>query len=321
MSAAVDQDMMDTLTPEERDAILGDDMDPAERAALERIAASAGEGDAEDSEDDDGDEDGGEPVEAAAAQAAADGAQAAAAEPPAAQNDEAAAPARRADPAPYSAQLPEDFDDQVKSVADQEADLKAKFRAGEIEFDEFEEQREALIAKREALNQAKVKAEIAQEMAAQAAERSWVDAVNALADSAAKPENGGIDYRTDAEKAGDLDTFIRTLSARADNAGKPMEWFLQEAHRRVLALHGISAGKPAAAAPSGKPADPVRAATEARKPPVDAVPKTIAGVPGGDGPGDVANEFSDLDGLEGWELEQALGRMTPAQRERYAKAA
>ena len=53
--STLDQDALATLTPEEIDAINGDDMDPGERAALQRIADGADE-DADD-DTDDGDDD------------------------------------------------------------------------------------------------------------------------------------------------------------------------------------------------------------------------------------------------------------------------
>jgi len=51
---------------------------------------------------------------------------------------------------------------------------------------------------------------------------------------------------------------------------------------------------------------------------MDAVPKTLAQVPGSDGPGDVGSEFAAVDSLSGDELEDAIARMTPAQRAKYA---
>ena len=39
-----------------------------------------------------------------------------------------------------------------------------------------------------------------------------------------------------------------------------------------------------------------------------------------DGPGDVSDEFGNVDALDGLDLESAIARMTPAQREKYARA-
>ena len=41
------------------------------------------------------------------------------------------------------------------------------------------------------------------------------------------------DYRKDAAKAEDLDGFVRMLANKQENADKPMDWFLAEAHKRA----------------------------------------------------------------------------------------
>ena len=95
--------------------------------------------------------------------------------------------------------------------------------------------------------------------------------------------------------------------ATADNAEKPKEFLWAEAHKLVLAARGLT---PAAV---GKPPPP-----GTRTPPLSAVPKTLAQVPGSDGPGDVGSEFAGVDALNGDELEDAIARMSPTQRAKYA---
>jgi hypothetical protein len=145
-------------------------------------------------------------------------------------------------------------------------------------------------------------------MTTQTAQSQWQTEINKAIARAAKED--GIDYRTDQAKANDWDQFVRILAARPEHSDKPMDWFLAEAHKRVMALHGVAKGP-------ATPADPVADAKNKRKPPIGAVPKTLAQVPGSDGPGDVASEFADVDSLDGWELEQAIARMSPAQRAKY----
>jgi hypothetical protein len=327
MPQELDAEMLETLTPEERAAIEDDKPSAEELAAMQRIAADGSQDDEDDGDDDDADTSGtgtnAAPVEGKGATPAP--AATPAANPPAADPAPAAAAAAE-DPAippttvtaTYDAKLPSDYDDQVKSLATQEADLKAKFKSGEIDFDEFELQRGELLTKREELTLARAKAEISQEMTQQTAQSQWKATVDRFVLSAAK-EDGGIDYRKDLAKQADLDQFVRVLAAREENADKPMDWFLSEAHRRVKALHGVTA----APAPKGDtPVDPAaaaKAANDARKPPVGAVPATLAQVPGGDGPGDVAGEFADIDALEGEALESAIAKLTPAQREKWAR--
>jgi hypothetical protein len=70
--------------------------------------------------------------------------------------------------------------------------------------------------------------------------------------------------------------------------------------------------------PAVQQADPApKPAAQNRNPP--AAPKTIAHIPGGDGPGDVGGEFAHLDALDGNDLESAIAKMSPAQREKYSR--
>ena len=289
-----DADALATLTDEERAAIQSDDEDEGAAAA---VAADEPGADAEgDDRDDDGDDDG--DVQGADAPAASD-------------------PAPAAAPTPttgYQAALPADYDDKVKAVADREAELKRAFRAGELEFDEFETRRDELQREREGLTIARAKAEIASEMQAQTAETQWRTTVERFLDTSA----AALDYRKDSEAMADLDGFVKVLAGREANARQPMEWFLAEAHKRVMALRGSPA---AAAAPAPTPAvDRKAEAAAARKPRLDDVPATLAQVPGADGPGDIGGEFADVLSLDGLEYEAAIARMTPVQRDRFARA-
>jgi hypothetical protein len=315
--STLDADALATLTPEEREAIESNDMTPEELAAMQRIA---GDDDDDDDDDDDGASSEAAPVEGKGAAAeAAEAPQAT--DAPSAQADaaDATAPApARQSTTRYEAPLPADYDTKVQELAEREAELKRKFRSGEMEFDDFETQRAELLTERESLTIARTKAEISQEMTAQSAQQAWQNTVESFMDKAAK--DGTIDYRKDGEKLEDLDQFVKTLAAKATNADKPMEWFLQEAHRRVQALHGMTTPAPTAAPAPAAAANAKPAATR-RTPPVDAVPPTLANVPGGDGPGDVDGEFSDVLSLDGMEYETAIARMSAAQRERFLRAA
>lgn len=312
MPPELDAEMLATLTPEERAAIEDDKPSADELAAMQRIAAGA-----PDDDEDDGDDD------APANAAPVEGKPATDPAPAAADTDPAPAASVNADPEPdadepaakavptYDAKLPEDFEAKVQGLVEQEQSAWAKFDEGEIDRTELQKQLRDIETSRADLNTARVKAEISQEMTAQTAQQQWANAINRSMREFAKPENGGIDYRKDEAKAADLDQFVKVLANNPANEDKPMEWFLSEAHKRVQALHGV-----APAAPKQTVAD----ATARRKPPVDAAPKTLAQVPGSDGPGDVAGEFADLDTLEGNDLEAAIAKMTPAQRERFARA-
>jgi hypothetical protein len=303
--STLDKDILATLTDDEREALENGDLTPDEVAAMQRIAQGASDAD---DDDDDGDDDADEssasaaPVEGKGAAADTDPAPATPAQPAGA--DAAAAPR-------YQATLPADYDTKVADLAEREKALKASFRNGELEFDDFETKRDELLREREALTVARTKAEISQEMTAQTAEQQWRSTVDTFIANTAKA--GSIDYARDAEKLADLDAFVKMLAGKDEHAQRPMDWFLAEAHRRVQALHGAPAAAPA-------PQRTVDQARAARKPAADAIPTTLAQVPGSDGPGDVSGEFADVLSLDGMEYEAAIARMTPAQRERFLRA-
>ena len=52
--------------------------------------------------------------------------------------------------------------------------------------------------------------------------------------------------------------------------------------------------------------------------PTPAIPEANTGL-AAKYPGDVGSEFADVLSLDGMEFEQAIARMTPAQRERFAR--
>ena len=301
MPPELDEHILSTLTPEEVAAI-------KEEPSAEEIAAIAAIANgAEDGPDDDDDEDDGTETAAATTEPAAAAAKDTPLEP-----DTAPAPEPEPETAEfrprYEAKLPDDFATQEAAIKEQADALVAKFKGGDIDFDQYQVEAAALAKSERALDEIRLKASLSQEMTAQTAEQQWAFTVRRFMSATAKAE-GGIDYVKDAEKNADLDLFVKALARDEKNSDKPAEWFLNEAHKRVQAMHGISS-KPGPTPPTPQ--------ANSRKPPLAAAPKTLAQVPGGDGPGDVdGNEFADIDRLTGEAQEAAIAKMTPSQRERY----
>jgi hypothetical protein len=299
MPPEFDEHILSTLTPEEVAAIK-EEPSAEEVAAIAAIANGA-----EDGPDDDDDEDDGTETAAATTEPAAAAAKDTPLEP-----DTAPAPEPEPETAEfrprYEAKLPDDFATQEAAIKSQADALVAKFKGGDIDFDQYQIEAAALAKSERALDEIRFKASLSQEMTAQTAEQQWAFTVQRFMSATAKAE-GGIDYAKDAEKNADLDLFVKALARDEKNSDKPAEWFLHEAHKRVQAMHGITT----------KPTPPAPPAAS-RKPPLSAAPKTLAQVPGGDGPGDVdGNEFADIDRLTGEAQEAAIAKMTPSQRERY----
>jgi len=272
--STLDEGLMATLTQEERDAMKEDDAtaeavdvsdQPVDEAKSEDPARTEPASDASDASSVDTKSEQALVAEQLTQESTQADAEAGDTDPP----------QTRSQPIPrYDSKLPEDYDAQVKSLSDKEAELKRQFKAGELEFDDFDVARAALQSERELLTIARTKAEISQEMNAQTAEQLWTHAVNQFMDSTARLSEaaGGVVYRKDTEKWSDLDGFVRSLAARTEHAHQRMDWFLVEAHKRVLALHGMSAAKTSDAESSAE-AKPVLKAMDRkpvdRKPPLD----------------------------------------------------
>lgn len=310
MSAALDEVAMSTMTDEELEAIRDDD----------ETSTTTAEADNADGDDDTGDDD---TKAGAATDAGAQGKASAVGSPPPSagaadagvtSEPDPVAPAPAAVETTYRAEKPADYDAQAEAIKTERKSLTERFKAGEIEIDEYEAEVEKLDQKREDLLVARVKSEVASESSEQAAAARWQAAIESLFEQA-KQGAAPIDYRADAAKANDLDMFVRAIAANPANEKMGMAGWLAEADRRVRALHGLVSPD---APPQKSKQDVLKEHRESRKPPMDAVPKTIADVPGGDGPGDVGSEFADLDNLDGEELEAALARLTPAKRAAYA---
>ncbi|UBQ44588.1 hypothetical protein [Comamonas thiooxydans] len=306
------------LTPEERAALAEDydeDADNEAAAAAAANAGGAGNGAAEDDE---------APAAAGAAQApaaapAAAQAPAAAAAPAAggaAQDDgqgaattdapAAPAPAPAASRAPaYVVELPADFAEQQAANKQARAELKAKLNSGDLDMEEYEAEAERLDEERMSLMAQKQRAEISKEMTEQAAQNDWKAAINSFMDDASKNgEIGLIDYRKDEDKARDFDSMVKGLATA--NPDKPLEWYLYEAHKRVVALHEI----PVVAKTSKK--------EQGRKPPVDTITPNLAHMPGGSGDGDAfADEFAAIDKLTGLAAERAVAALSPQKLALY----
>lgn len=316
MTINVDPDLAQTMTPQEREAMTASEFSPDDVEAMKRIA------------------DEGAPATTPEAKSAEASAPAAEAKPAEARPAEGKAPAEAAAPtaetkpaeakpaeaAPtpqptgvvYNVPAPEKVAEQTTALNVREEAAWTQFDNGDIDRAELQKELNAVGDERNALNAQKLKAEIAAELTTQNREATRRNVLLAALADYAKPEGGGINYLKDKQAMADLDQSWRVIAARPENAGRSDRELFDEAHRVVRALRAnitpIAAGK-----------SPTAAALDARKSTTN-LPKTLAGVPGGAGPGDTESEFAELDKLSGEALEDAIAKMTPAQRERYELA-
>lgn len=312
---AFDPAILQTLTDEERAAIAGDDADIHDLEALQKLAdaAAAEDGAVATGPDDDDDN---KPDDADAKPPAAEAAESAVVQPAPAATDtpaDAAPVAQEAKPAEptrivYDYQLPEDYQAKVDAIRAQEDEIAQQFKSGELDFDAYRAAARELDIEREALTDMRVKAAISQEVNQQTGESLWRSALQTFNATTAKAD--GIDYAKDEVKQADFDQFLKVLADKPENAEKDHNWFISEAHKRVKALHGIVTAPPSNPNKNGR-----------RDPPnLSQLPRTLSDVPGGDGPGDVSDEFTALDSLDGLAFEDALAnlkRTNPAAFARY----
>lgn len=323
MSREYSDETLATLTAEERAVILDDEVPLAEQRALAAIAAADQDDDDDEDEEDDfdddeDDDDEGEDEEDDDDDGNVNAHQAAAAQEANARNhaDEGNNDGRHEARfrSQYRAELPSDYAHRIDDLNARMIDLAERFKAGELEFDEFQAGSRLAELERTELIKAQTKAEIAAEMSQQSAHQEWSFLVKSFVKSVAR--DGGVDYLKDDVKRNDLDGFIKVLANNPANHDKEPEWFLEEAHKRVNALHGVIPARRAI-----EKTVSLQEVKQARKPALSQLPKSLSDVPGSDGPGDLRDEFAAIDALSGDQLEAAIARMSPAQREKFMSQA
>lgn len=317
-----DEAMLASLTEEERAGLLeedegeGDDDDDADTAGADGGAAEEDDNGSDDGDDDDaGADDGDEADEeaAAAAAAAADADAAAKLAADAAAADDAGAEAAGADEA--EADTSDDADEkrpawldaqdltaQKTELKQQLAELAKKFDAGDLMAEEYNTQREAIEEQREALLKQEIKTETQRDLGLQA----WRDDVAKFSKDKPQYQPGGILREA-------LDKKVKELQVNAVNPLSPK--LLAKAHEEIQKALGLPIGKAETPAPK-KEEKPTASAP--RRP---APPPTLAHIPATDiTDADDGAEFSHLDQLlerDSVGFEEALKRLTPADRDRY----
>lgn len=210
----------------------------------------------------------------------------------------------------YVAELPADYVQKVAEVNARIAEIDVKFHDGRMDPEERQEQMRTANAERDALLATSIKAQIAKEMQDQserdaaarveadleASKKTWDQTVDGFISG--KPDS--VDYATDEAKRNSLNTYVKALAADPDNEGKPMVWYLQEAHALVKAKHGVATISQAPA--DVKQADPAKPTS-----PIN----TLSDLPGGLTP--AKNEIEALEQVSGAALTNRFQNMTAAQ--------
>ncbi len=288
------EDDLHKLSDEEFNKLLDADDGEDEREYPE------GEGkDDKDEAQDDASDDASDDEGAAADEAtppAADDKPAAEAEP------EPAAPASRA---PYTFEAPADTETRLAALKTEERNAFKLLMEGEMTAEDYQAIKDRTEAEADELKAAKISARISAEMAQQQAERDWIAACSAFAAKA--KTNEGIDYEGNKILGRALDAEVKELAAKPENASKPAEWFLTEAHKAVKEAFGLKAAAPA----------PAPAASRPTRPPASAIPPSIAKLPAAAESMATENKWAYLDKMSGPQRERAIAAMSAQELDEY----
>jgi len=286
----LDEDLVDDEPEETADAGDETDASDSDAAAAAEAAAAKAKADAE---------------IAAAAAAEADKAKAADVTKPAADPAKpAAAPEPAiADAAPFPKfDAPADAAKRIDTLEQQKDDLAKQFDEGELTAAELRAKMKPVEAEERALRESLLKASLTIE----AAKTMWAQ-VEVPKFLRANPM-----YAPDSVLYQALDTEVRKLQTQALAEGRNQydSSLIAKAHERITSsLIAAGAQLPGLKKPAGDPGGKKRE-----------LPPSLAGVPAAD-PTDVdENEFSGLDRLANTDplaFEEALGKMSDAERDRY----
>lgn len=198
------------------------------------------------------------------------------------------------------------YTEKLQALDTTKAEAFAKLMDGEITAADYSKVETDYFNQRDALRDDK------------ALERQWWSDVHKFQAEAVR--TSGINYQADPEKNSALDDWVKRLSDKPEHADKPATWFLQEAHKKVMAEFDIAPiAQKTGNLPDKNVADGKKVAPKpVRAPKLDNIPPTLGGLPvsADSGAGD-AGEFSHLDRLTGMDFERALAKMTPDQKARY----
>lgn len=226
--------------------------------------------------------------------------------------DQAAAQQRPDSAPPLVADIPEDYDDQVKAVTDAKQKLIDDFDEGEITAREYHQQLEEQNRKERELERIKDRAEMASQMAEQQQVNDWKRTVSSFL-------NDHPQYKPPADE-NDSNPLYYALDAEVRRIGgadpdMPPEDVLAEAHKRILKATGQQEADPAA------DKDPAPRKPAPRKP-VDA-PPNLGKVPAADVDDIQGGKYAKLDRLAETDplaYEDALAQLPEAEQEHYLKS-
>lgn len=200
------------------------------------------------------------------------------------------------------AEVPPDAEAKLKEIDSKKASLVEQFDDGDITAKEYQSQLDALNKEERSIERAVEKAQLAAEMQKQQEVNTWLSQVKDFTTNA-HPE-----YSTSRVRWMALDTFVKEIGSKPENANLSGQEILRMAHERVEADLGAVQGN--AKQDGTKPLKGSKAQP----------PKTLAKVPAADN-NDVENsKWAAMDRLRDTDPiahEEKLMRWSEAERDEY----
>jgi hypothetical protein len=210
----------------------------------------------------------------------------------------------------------DDYDGKVKQLKDEKKAAWAKYNDGDMTADEYEAIEDRVGEQLRDLHHQQRTHESDIKRANQTAAQEWEWECKRFMRNTKADE--GIDYGTDKKLGAELDRQVKAIASDPENADKSGEWFLNEAHRRVKAIHGVGKAAASTAGKEGKGKQPTPAEiAAARKPDLSKVAPSVRNAPAAMENAASDDEFAHMRNLSGKDYEKAIAQMTPDQLDRF----
>lgn len=204
----------------------------------------------------------------------------------------------------YRAKPVADFDGQISALESQKKDLRTKYQDGDLDLDEYEDQREKIEDQARALREENFKATFAKEQEEQFKEQKWQWEGRRFLDNNPQFEQNEAIFNA-------LNANVIALQNKAIREGKDQydPEIIIEAKRQLEEALALVGG--------AKPADPASRPPASKAKPE--VPPNLGDLPAADVAETGGDEFAHLDKLDGMALEAELAKLSKADQDRYLR--
>lgn len=202
------------------------------------------------------------------------------------------------------ANAPADADAKLKEISDKKASILQQFDDGDITAKEYQSQLDTLNKDERSIERQVEKAQLATEMKQQQEMGSWLKQVTAFTSET------HAEYSKSRSRWNALDTFVKEIAAKPENQNLEGRKILEMAHQMVIDDLGEA---PTAKKDEGKEGKPLKGSKIEP-------PKTLGKVPAADNTEIADGKFAALDRLAETDpeaLEDKMMKMSPADRDEY----